>query len=272
MRKYTILHAPLLSFFSKWLYQDVAREWRGTGLLYLLALLAATWVPLVVGIHVVVTHFVRREAPPVVEQVPPITIRDGAVSCPEPQPYFIKDPDTGRPVAIIDTTGELTSLEGTGAGLLLTRTRLIVAQSGNETRIYDLSNTRAFYIDRDILTKWLEIARRWLAVAAYPLLVLFSYVYRIVQALLYAAIGLLFARMTRATLTYQALVRLAIVATTPVIILDTIVLLAGLSIPYWWPICFVIAMGYLYFGVKASAEPVAPQIADSPDVPSFTTP
>jgi hypothetical protein len=40
MRRYSIFHPLVLAFYSKPLYQDVGRRWKGTGLGYLLLLLA----------------------------------------------------------------------------------------------------------------------------------------------------------------------------------------------------------------------------------------
>lgn len=267
MRKYTILHAPLLSFFSKSLYQDVARNWRGTGLLYLLVLLAACWAALAFKLYAGIATFARATRP-LAEKLPPITIRQGVAEVSEPQPYTIHDPRTGRPAIIIDTTGQVTALEDTGATVLLTRTRLI-PRNGEASEIA-LSRLPDFYVDGPIATKWLDWARRWLALTAYPFALLFSYLYRILQALLYAAIGLAFAAIVRGELSFQAAMRLAVVATTPAIILNTIVLLIGLTIPFWWPICFVMAMGYLYLGVKATFEPTGGGIPTSPDIPTFS--
>ncbi len=269
MRRYTILHAPLLCFYSKPLYDDVARNWRGTGLLYLLLLLAACWAVLTVRLHTGIIRPVTRAVRPVAPRLPPVTISQGTVSVDVPQPYTINDPATNRPAIIIDTTGQVTSLEGTTAGLLLTRTELIARGDGTPS-VINLSRMPKFYIDGPIAVKWLDWAERWLALAAYPFLLLFSYLYRMLQAVLYAAIGLAFAAMLRGELTYQASMRLAIVATTPAILLNTVVLLAGLNIPFWWVICFIISMAYLYRGVKATVEPKGGGVPVSPDVPSFS--
>ncbi len=44
MRKYTIFHPYVMSFFSKDLYRDVGQNWRGIGAFYLLVLLIISWV------------------------------------------------------------------------------------------------------------------------------------------------------------------------------------------------------------------------------------
>jgi len=270
MREYSILHAPLLSFFSRSLYQDVGRHWKGTCLLYLLLLLALCWIPIAAKMQVGLSRFIARDAPPIVKQIPAITIRKGQASIQEPQPYFIIDPESKKPLAVIDTTGELTSLEGTGAIVLLTKSTVIAKKSKAETRTWDISGVRDFYVDSEAITGWLEVGRRWLVIIFYPFALLFSYVYRIVQALLYAAIGMAFASMLGARLAYQTLIRLAIIATTPAIVLDTVCTLAGIDVPFWWVICFAIAMGYLFFAVKANAEPEPVQAAE-PGVPSYPT-
>ena len=61
--------------------------------------------------------------------------------------------------------------------------------------------------------------------------------------------------MVGTRLSYQTLMRLAIIATTPAIILNTIVSVAGVRIPWWRLICFLIAMAYLYYAVKVNREP-----------------
>src|SRR2546426_3324312 len=51
MRRYGILHPLLLSFFSRSLYRDVGRTWKGIGFLYLLLLLALSWVLVTIHLH-----------------------------------------------------------------------------------------------------------------------------------------------------------------------------------------------------------------------------
>jgi hypothetical protein len=58
----------------------------------------------------------------------------------------------------------------------------------------------------------------------------------------------------------MASVRLAIIAVTPGLILDTLFPLVKLRPPAWWLLGFAIAMGYLFFGIKA-ATAAPPQAA-----------
>ncbi len=257
-KKFSIIHIPVLSFFSKELYIDVGQNWKGVNFLYLLLFLAICLIPTMIKIRVGISNFVNNEAPAIVNQVPEITITDGQVSIKETQPYYIKDPDSDEPLAIIDTTGQIESLEGTDAFCLLTGNKVIIKESEFENRTYDLSNVKAFAVDSERITGWLHIGRKFLAVVLYPFALLSSYVYRIVQALIYAAIGLLFASFCKTTLSYASLIRLAVVAVTPCIIVGTILGLAGTSIPYF--LYLLAALVYLFFAVKSISD--IPEVHD----------
>ena len=267
MKKFSIIHIPVLSFFSKDLYRDVGLNWKGLCFGYLLLILAVCWIPAMVKIHSGFAGFINKDAPTVVEQVPEITITDGQVSIDEPQPYYIKIPDTNDNLAVIDTTGTIKSPEDANAFFLLTNTLIITKQSNFETRTYDLSHVKSFTVDSARITRWLNIIKKFLVVIMYPIALLSSYVYRIIQALIFAAIGLLFVSMCRVSLSYGALLRLAIVAMTPCMIIKTVFGLAGVHLPcIVLLLYFLITLAYLYFGVHACSQiPMTEQEIRNPE-------
>lgn len=253
-KKFSIIHVPFLSFFSKELYTDVGLYWKGVGFAYLLLLLAICWIPTMVRVHLDFSDFINNEAPAIIEQVPEITITDGEVSIQETQPYYIKAPENDDVVAIIDTTGKITSLQDPNALCLLMKTKVMWRQSKYETRTIELSQVKSFVLDSDRIMHWLHIAGKLLLIAMYPFALLGSYVYRIVLALIFAAIGLLFAALCKVSLSYVALLRLTIVAMTPCIIIKTVFGLAGILLPYAWFIYLLVTLAYLYFGVNACSQ------------------
>lgn len=253
-KKYSIIHIPVLSFFSKKLYRDVGSGWKGVNFLYLLLLLAICWIPAMVKIHVGFTGFVENDAPGVVEQLPEITIDNGEASISEPQPYYITDPKSGNVLAIIDTTGQVESLEGTDAFCLLTRDKIITRKSNVENRTYNLSQIEYFVLNSERVMGWLRTANKFLAIAIYPFALSGSYLFRIVQALIYAAVGLMFAVWCKAALSYATLLRLAVVAMTPCMIAKTIFGMADIHLPFGKLIFLVITLSYLFFAVKANSE------------------
>jgi len=257
VKRYSIFHPLVMSFYSPSLYRDVAQNWKGVGFLYLLLLLSLAWIHPIVRLQQTAVGLMQTLGPAVLEQVPTITIRQGEVSIAEPQPYVIEVPGSDTPLAVIDTTGQTTP-ENTQAFLLLTKHQAIVRKNRYETRTYELSGIQELTVDRTTAERILDGCRRWLAVLAYPLAVLGSCVYRILQVLIYAAIGLLFARLLKTPLEYPELLRLSSVGITPAVVANTLRGAAGYSSSLvWWFFCFLISMGYLLFAVRvnSSAEP-----------------
>jgi hypothetical protein len=259
MKKYSLLHAPILSFFSKDLYKDVGQNWKGIAALYLLLLLACCWVFETWAVHVRVSQFIANETPPFIEQIPEITIRDGNVSINEPEPYFIYNPETEGVIAIIDTSGQYDSLDNTEAFMLLTNNKFIARKSEAETRVFELSGVDEFFLDQAKVNQYVSIFKSYFPFVFYVFAVIFSFIFRLVLVLMYGVIGFLFCKIANVKLTYQPLTRLAVIASTPVIILDTVLEVSNINIPFFWLISFVIAMFYLYFGVRANKVQSVPE-------------
>ena len=264
MKRYSIFHPLILSFFSKSLYRDVGKHWEGTGLLYLLVVLALVWIPTIIKGQVDMSKWVEGDSKEFTKQIPAVTISKGQVSTDVPTPYFIKDPKSGTTIAIIDTTGQYKTLEDTDAKLLLTKSKVIISKSATETQTYDLSGVQNFYVDRARVESWLVTGKHWFGPVLYPLAVIFSFIFRAIQILIYALVGLLFAQILHAKLNYKTLMRLAAISVTPVLILDLLFEFVPVHIPGWSLLGIVIALGYLFFAVKVNTEPE--------DVPQYQPP
>lgn len=254
MKRYTTIHPLFMSFYSGSLYRDVGSNWKKISFLYLFLLLAVCLIPEMFQIRSQISDYLRDEAPKIVRQVPVITITKGKVSLDEQMPYVIKDPGTNTPLIIIDTTGRVTSLKGSEAVALLTDSKLLVRRGPGETRAADLSGIDSLVIDQSKLYDWSDIIIDNFAIVLYPLALIFSFLFRTAQVLIFAAIGMLFAKNLKIPLPFQAMISLAIVAMTPSIILTTIYQFTGLKVPFWWLISFAVSIGYLFFAVKANSE------------------
>jgi hypothetical protein len=244
-----------MSFFSADFYRDVGRHWRGIAFLYLLLLLAVSWIPVMFKIQAKINEFIFTQSPKIIKQIPEIKISKGEAIVSADMPYIIKDPDTGAPFIVIDTTGKTENLGSTNALGLLTKTKFIIKRNELETRTFDLSDVGDLTIDQDIIRNLADSFRQWFIILLYPFVLLFSYGYRIIQALIYALIGIFFSKKLKADLNYGALLSLTMVSVTPVIIVNSIYNYLDLKIPFpfWGIICFFIAIGYLRFAVKANA-------------------
>ena len=257
MKKYSIIHAPIMSFFSMDFYRDVGLNWKGIGFGYLFLLLAVFWLPPMIRIQWLYSDFVEYKAPDSVGQIPEITITDGEVSIDKPQPYYVTMPDSNEAVAIVDTTGSIVSLEDSNAFCLLTKTDFIMRSSEFETRSFNLEKIESFVLNSDRIMGWLRAGKKYVFIVLYPFLLAGEYVYRIVQVLIYAAIGLAFASSSRVKLTYSALLRMSVMAVTPCIIFASIIGLVTQRTP--WMLYLMAALTYLFFAVRACSE--------VPDVP-----
>lgn len=257
-KHYRIWQIPVLAFYSRTLYRDVALRWKGVAFGYLLFLLAICWIPGIVRIHHALGFFVDEEAPLIIEQVPEINIIDGQVLVDQPQPYIIRDPETDIALLVIDTTGTITSLEQTDARGLVTSRHAIFQKSAFETRSFSFESVDRYTLDQQKIYHWLDIAKTWAAPVLYPLCTLGSFAYRMVQVLVYAILGLLLASLCKGKLPFDALLRLSVIAITPAIIIGTLLDAAAITLPWAGLWFFLLVTGYLLFGIRASVGSVGP--------------
>jgi len=254
-RRYTIIHPLFMSFYSKDFYRDVAQNWKNYAFLYLLFLLALCSVVKTVKIHYDLSDFLTKHAPAFISQFPAVTFSNGKASIDQDEPYFIKDPNSGEDIIIIDTTGQINSLNDTNAVMLLTETKLIIKKSDRQTQVFALSEIEDFRLDKNVVYGWLRIVQKWLAVIFFPFFVLGSFVYRLVQVLIYGIIGMLFASILKTDIEFQSLISITIMAITPVVILDTFMGPPSISAVLWRFVCFLISMGFLFYGIKSNSTP-----------------
>lgn len=288
------MRAPLLAFYSKALYRDVARNWPGSGVVYPLLLLAACCAPIVVLLQLRAFGPLAAWLAPLVAQIPPITIAEVEqitpakktegkpaprtkaakfeVSVDATQPYFIRDDKTGKAIAILDTTGKVSSLKGTEARLLLTRTQLFIRQATGEVVSQEASDLPFRSMDSGKAALWVWWLRGPLAIALFLVLVPLAYVYALAQNAVCAGVGLLLVRNRRWQFNYRTVMRLASVAATPAALLATAAILAGLRapLPIWLAACFAVSVGYLLFAIRAATELRGSDLEATPDLPSFS--
>ncbi|MBF0505734.1 MAG: DUF1189 family protein [Nitrospirae bacterium] len=250
-----------MSFFSKDLYRDVARNRSGLCMTYLVILLSLSLIPDMVRLHNNVSDFLAEEAPKIVSQVPTVTISKGVASIKEPVPYVIKAPWSKLPFAIIDTSEGTVPAAKLKATVVLTKTKLLVNDDATDIHSVDLSHIQNLIIDRDLINRWIEQFKDYFIFAVYPFALFFTFLYYLIQVLICASIGMLFAKMHDLKLLPRALVRLSAVAFTPPIVLQTLHSLLNIEFPYSSVISLLFATCYLYFAVGACSGKTISKIA-----------
>jgi hypothetical protein len=190
-RKYSIFGAMIRApFFNSSVYRDAARNWTGIGFWYLFLLLLITDGIVMTKVHFAVAAFARNDFPGVVADVPPITINAGHVTSPVDQPYFIKDPQSHKALAVIDTTGTINSMDDTDAMFLLTDHKIWTRQNKNDIRQYDLSQIKYFYLDKAKIIGWMNAIAPWIAIIGLLFWLIAAMIFRLLQALAYGGINL----------------------------------------------------------------------------------
>jgi hypothetical protein len=243
--------APYLAWFSRPFYQDVAQRWRGLALTYLLVLIAVAWLPNALRLNGWTENFRTQDLPPILEQVPRLEIAGGEIQADVTMPYRIIDPKSNETLVVIDKNASGDDFDRLNTLVLITKGQIISNRNGFN-RSFDLADLEGVTVDKESLGRWIDGGISWIRTLAYPLLVINSWGYRFMQALMFGVIGLIIANSVHAKLPYAAVVRLSVIALTPVIILRTLFDFFGVSVPFWWLLAFASTIIYLYQAIKAN--------------------
>ncbi len=251
MKRYGILDALYMSFYSKPLYADVAYSWKGAGLSFLLVL--TVFIALVSGaqINAGLQKFVHQEAPAITAQIPEITISKGKLSTPEPRPYLIKDPKSDQLVAVIDATRTDIPGDLEGAYVFAGSSRVVVRKSEAETRIYDLDKIDQFVLNQKRMAGWLKMLGMWGTPAILPFVVFFFFIGKVAQALFFSLWAIFLCRILQVSLGYRAVFRLTVVAMTPSSVAGLLFDVAQLKLGV---LVSVLAAGFIYLAVRSAKD------------------
>lgn len=263
---YNYLQALYLSFFSRRLYIDVGKRWKGTAIPYLLLVFFITTIPFAIRM---ITHFnayFNQEIIQPFKSLPSFYIQNGLVIFDKPMPYFIKN-NAGKTIAIIDTTGAITKIDNQypDLSILILKDRMfyrvpepeLYINQGAKNRSFQMNET-PFYKDMNqyfngaqwIKTSEVHTLRLISLVIIYPL---FVFAFFALYLVLYLAVALLaqvaVLALLKFSLTYKQALRLLIVASTPQIT----VLMIALALN-WFFVGFgliLVLIISLYFGFAA---------------------
>jgi hypothetical protein len=263
MSRYGLLHAPLLSFGNAAFYRDLARHWSGIGALYLGLVLAATWAVSIFGFFAPAFRQGLAELQPVIEQLPEIRISGGRATVVADQPYLISH--EGRVLAVLDTTGAVTSLAAhPDAMVLLTETHLFLRQSHGRVQQNELPPGLELTLDALTVRSYEQWVGEWLPIGLYTGCVMVAWIYYLLRALVIALCVLLVVGGEQ--LGFIASLRIAVYASVPMILLDTVYALLpipGMLTILWWLICVGATLAFAIGGGRAAAAVELESFEDS---------
>jgi len=185
------------------------------------------------------------------KNLPVINIQDGSASVDAQQPYKIPIEDG---VLLLDTTGQTTSLDGYGKGMLLTKDKLVLKQNEAKTVVYSLSKVKSLRIDKNFF----GMLKRYLPWVIAPFILIGLYIYfciaRFLQIFLFSVLAFLISALVKAGLSYRKVFNICVFAITPSMLLGTIAAFFMKPIAFFGLIYSALYIIYLAAGVVNAKE------------------
>ena len=189
------------------------------------------------------------------QNIPPITIQNGIVSVDVKQPYKVVTEDFAL---IIDTTGEITNLDGYKRGILLLKDKLMYKESDVKTESYSLSNIPLLKLDENFM----NTLRRNIIWIVFPILFISCYsgfsLAKFLHIILFSLISVATSSIANIKLSYRQLFNIGIYTITPSAILGALLAIFGLQLPLFGIIYSGLYIIYLIVAILNCKEEKLP--------------
>lgn len=265
MKQYSFWQAIVMSFYSRDLYRDVALHWGANPILYLLWLLVLCWIPLILSAQIIINATLNDSNTQstfnqIVAEVPEIRLNEnGTITTPENRPYLVHSPTSKKVIAVIDTTGQYTTLEKQPYLFLVTKTTVMDRKDDGTIELRTIPKGSNFLFDPHVVVAKIQSLAKWLWVFMFPLAVVAVFIGRLVQGLIYALFGKVMSLIVNVALPYSTIFMLTLVALTPVLIISTVMdivfcftTVQGGVFNHLGLLYFTIAMFYLFFAINSN--------------------
>lgn len=252
------MEALYKSFYSIDFYRKVAQEWKGICLLYLFFFVSSIWIALGINTTCFFSKDMPTELVEIINQLPTIKVKSGDLSIDKPCPYTIIDPSTKSPLIVIDTTGKIKSIDDIKANMLVTKEQVTVRKNKYETRTFDLDEISDFEVTSKEIIDFIKLIIKWGIPVAFLVSLPFVFIGHVLMSLFYSLFALMFNAFLKAHLQYSALLRLSVIAMTPIMLLSALKDLALASmlpkqVAHMFPLfSFIVTLSYCGFAVNAN--------------------
>ncbi|MBA2656254.1 MAG: DUF1189 family protein [Tatlockia sp.] len=230
---YRYWQALYRSFFDSRLYVDVAKRWKGFGFIYLFLLIALLSLPFSLRVLAEFNTFFNKEIVQPMLGLPTLYMQNGKVSINQPMPYIVKN-SSGQAVAIVDTTGKISTLDGTypNLNILVTQDKLFLRYpmpkfffntttpeaTSNDVQIYPFSQEGNSVFEGKEWVKKSGVLnlKIFFGVLLFPTIIFVATSVFAVFMLVFALMGQFIAQLFfKTSLSYKQACRLLIVSMTP---------------------------------------------------------
>ncbi len=248
MKSYSGFHALYMCFFSKDLYRSVVRSWKGIAFLYLFLLIMTSWLLISLKVYFVMSEVMNGPVKKIIDRLPVVAIHDGELKIDKPSPYRLTlnasdsmDPNIRTsnrevPIAVFDDTTD--DVKGDDAVPFVVTKHNLFIQSAKDGKAqqFELKQFGDIKYSKEVVYR---ACRRHQVVGSDCRVLIagpVSFICCAILSLLIAAIGIATANGMNIKLTYGECIRLAVVAFTPAVLLDTAVKLLPFPPMPVWPI------------------------------------
>lgn len=246
---YRYWQALYMSFYSRRLYVDVAKRWRGYGIKYFFLLMMIATIPFSTRLIIDFTEYYNQQLILPIESLPSLTVQKGKVLFDKPMPYLVKNKQN-EVMAIIDTTGVIKKIDGAypKASILITKEKIYFRPPAFSLFFSDspmqLPDTQILSQDISKESNEVFVGKEWIASSGiikfkhliqyifYPCIVMLFFSTYLTLMMMLAFIGFLFALIIfQAQFKYKEACRLFLVASTPQVFIFFTTLTIHVSVP-----------------------------------------
>lgn len=276
--KYSVFQAPVMAFFNKQFYADIAANGKGSGALYIFLLTTVAWLLscAITFVPIATQVMGNKDVGQFLSALPHMTINDGKMSITEKSPFELKEPKSGTVIAVWDMNRKTTELTESDPPLVITAdgaygkegTSNLAPASDNDSAekpaTKELVNFATlseklqskFEIDGPMIGQFINQLCLWVPILIFVVGWPFVFLGHLILMLIYGMVGTAMANGMDKQMSFETAMRMAAIAITPTVVIS--VLLTPISppqspVPMIWALVSIgVALTYLYIGISAS--------------------
>ena len=226
----------------------------GRPFLVLLAVTALLFIPGYINLLILVNTIKREVVDPLVYRLPVMEVISGRVTSSVKQPYEIRLDD--QLMFVLDTTGQINSLEESGALAFMGPQGLAVYEDQQRTRIrrLDFSDTDYLLIDPLSIKNWTDSILPLLYPLAFIVTLGGIYLFRVAQMMVYIALTRITLRLRGQRAPFEGILNVAVYAMVPAMSFEVLLMFVPVYFPGRGLIFYLIYAGYMWWGTRAYME------------------
>lgn len=261
------LLAPIYALFSLDFYRKVIRQGVGKGFLYL-AYLSLLSVGVLAGV------LLFRGLPAMNDFVDWVKITMPAmtwsptegITLEAQSPYVMTNPKLGALVTFDTTKESVTALTMGDTPIFVTATKIFVRQGAADVKVYDITRpvpedeaTKVkvtVQVTPELVQKFYDSIKPWFLAFILGFSFIFTFIWKLLAALFYSWLGLLFNFSRDPRLSYGSIFNLSIFTLTAgwiIQILPAVIPPLG-AIPFWTILAIPVTVVYLFVVIKKTPE------------------